>query len=130
MSRFANQKLPAASALFTILLAISACERGAPTPPAGLLSSAEAQQAGSALFAANCAICHGVNRDGYGQRREGMTTPPANLTMPPWSDPAAAGQTFVVIRDGVRGTAMPSWRILGDERIWQLVAFITSSDGK
>ena len=32
----------------------------------------EAQEAGAAIFAANCAICHGARADGNGQRREGM----------------------------------------------------------
>ncbi len=78
------------------------------------------------LFAANCAICHGIAGDGRGQRREGMNPAPANLTLPPWSDKAAAGRTFLVIRDGVPRTAMPSWATLGDPQIWDLVAYITA----
>ena len=94
------------------------------------MASREAQAAGGALFAANCAICHGADADGRGQRREGMNPPPANLTLPPWSDPANAGRTFLAIRDGVRGTAMPSWRTFSDRQIWELVAFITSLTNK
>ena len=71
-------------------------------------------------------ICHGVGADGHGQRQEGMTPAPANLTLPPWSDTAAAGQTFLAIRKGVRQTAMPSWPMLSDQQIWQVVAYITS----
>jgi high-affinity iron transporter len=91
-----------------------------------LLESREAQQAGGVIFAANCAICHGASADGLGQRREGMSPPPANLTLPPWSEPATAGQTFLAIRNGVPHTAMPSWLTLGEHQIWQLVAYITS----
>jgi mono/diheme cytochrome c family protein len=98
-----------------------------PTAPAGVLSSHKAQQAGSVLFATNCTICHGVNRDGYGQRREGMT-PAHKLDLAPMSDPASAGRRFVLIRDGVPGTAMPSWRMFGDEKIWQVVAYIIASN--
>jgi mono/diheme cytochrome c family protein len=105
-------------------LVISGCERDAPTPPAGLLTSAAAQQAGAALFAANCAICHGSNADGSGRRREGMTPPPTNLTLPPWPERGNAARTYRVIRDGVQGTAMPAWRILGERQIWELVAYI------
>jgi mono/diheme cytochrome c family protein len=55
-----------------------------------------------------------------------MNPVPANLTVPPWSEPASAGQTFLVIRNGVPRTAMPSWSELSDQQIWQLVAYITS----
>ena len=114
-------------ALFTISLAISGCEREAtPSTPAGLLASPEAQQAGAAIFAANCVICHGASADGNGQRREGMNPLPANLTMPPWSETASAGQTFLVIRKGVPRTAMAAWPMLSDQQIWQLIAYITS----
>jgi mono/diheme cytochrome c family protein len=91
-----------------------------------LLASREAKQAGSVIFAANCVICHGINGDGRGQRREGINPPPANLTLPPWSDASAAGRTFLAIRNGVPGTAMPSWPILNDQQIWGLVAYIIS----
>jgi mono/diheme cytochrome c family protein len=91
-----------------------------------VLGAAEAQQAGSVIFVANCAICHGAGADGRGQRREGMNPLPANLTLSPWSETASAGQTFLVIRNGVPHTAMPSWPMFSDQQIWQLVAFITS----
>jgi len=90
------------------------------------LASRDAQAAGGALFAANCAICHGVGADGRGRRREGMTPPPANLTVPPWSEAANAGRTFLAIHNGARGTAMPAWATFSDQQIWELVAFITS----
>ncbi|MGA2843364.1 MAG: cytochrome c [Steroidobacteraceae bacterium] len=126
---FGNRGRQAGIALFTISLAISGCEREAPNVPAGLLASREARQAGGVIFAANCAICHGVSGDGRGQRRESMNPPPANLTLPPWSEETSAGRTFLAIRNGVPGTAMPSWRILDDRQIWDLVAYITSRKG-
>jgi hypothetical protein len=55
-----------------------------------------------------------------------MNPPPANLTLPPWSDTATAGETFLVIRRGVSRTAMASWPMFSDQEIWQLVAYITS----
>jgi mono/diheme cytochrome c family protein len=93
---------------------------------AGVLALPEAQQAGAAIFATNCAICHGVNGDGRGKRREGMNPPPANLTLPPWSDPASAGRTFLAIRNGVPRTAMPAWSMLSDREIWNVVAYVLS----
>lgn len=109
-----------------ISLVISGCDGGAPSVPAGLLASRDAQQTGAAIFAANCAICHGLNGDGRGQRTEGMVPPPANLKLPPWSDPRFAGKVFLVIRNGVGGTAMPAWPTLSDRQIWTVVAYIIS----
>jgi mono/diheme cytochrome c family protein len=119
-----GRKLAPGLALITLSFVISGCSRGAPTPPAGVLASRQAQQAGGALYAANCAICHGDNGDGRGLRQAGQDPPPANLTRPPWSEEATAGGTFLAIHNGVPGTAMPSWPILNDGQIWQLVAYI------
>lgn len=94
--------------------------------PAGLLTSQEAEDAGRAIFAANCVICHGARGDGRGQRHEGMNSPPANLTLPPWSDAASAGEMHDVIRDGMPGTAMASWPTLSDQQIWDVVAYVHS----
>jgi mono/diheme cytochrome c family protein len=127
---FENRKPPLVSVLFTISLVISGCERGVPSPPAGLLGSHEAQHAGAVIFATNCAICHGASADGRGQRREGMNPPPANLTLPPWSEPANAGGTFLAIRNGVPRTAMPPWPAFNDQEVWNLVAYITSLNGR
>jgi mono/diheme cytochrome c family protein len=129
MRWFESRKLQLGTALFTISLVISGCEGGAPSAPTGLLASRSAQQAGAAIFAANCAICHGKNGDGHGQRREAMVPQPANLTLPPWSDPGSAGKAFLAIRHGVRGTAMPAWRTLSDREIWSVVAYIISLKG-
>ncbi len=122
----ANRKLRASAGLLAISLVISACEGDAPSAPDGVLASAAARQAGAEIFATNCAICHGAAADGRGQRREGMTPPPANLRLPPWSEAASAGRTFLIIRKGVPGTAMPAWATLGDAQIWTVVAYIVS----
>jgi high-affinity iron transporter len=95
--------------------------------PAGLLTSPEARAAGRGLFAANCAICHGASGDGRGLRWEGMNPPPANLTMLAWPDEASSSRTiYKAIHDGVPRTAMPSWSTLGEQQIWNLVAYIHS----
>jgi mono/diheme cytochrome c family protein len=108
-----------------ISLAISACERGQqPTPPSGLLASREAQAAGAVIYAQSCAICHGASGNGNGARHEGLNPPPANLTLPPWSEASSAGRMFVAIRSGVARTAMPAWRTLSDEEVWNVIAFV------
>jgi mono/diheme cytochrome c family protein len=58
-----------------------------------------------------------------------MNPPPANLTLPPWSEPANSGRTFLAVRDGVPRTAMPAWRMFSDKQVWELVAYITSFGG-
>jgi mono/diheme cytochrome c family protein len=58
-----------------------------------------------------------------------MIPPPANLTLPPWSESADAGRTFSAIREGVPGSAMAPWPTLSDEQIWQLVAYIETLPG-
>jgi high-affinity iron transporter len=97
-----------------------------PQPPAGLLSSPDARLAGAATFATHCAICHGIRGDGHGRRKEGMSPRPADLTLPPWSEQVNAPRTYVAIRNGVPGTPMSSWAILGDRRIWEVVAYLIS----
>ena len=49
---------------------------------------------GHKLFVEKCSICHGEKGDGHGSRRMGMNPPPADLTMPTWSDAANAAQPF------------------------------------
>ena len=90
------------------------------------LASRQAQQAGGVIFAADCAICHGAGGEGNGPRQEGLNPRPANLTLPPWSEPAKAGRMFLAIRNGVRGTAMPAWPMFTDRQVWDLAAYITS----
>ncbi len=58
-----------------------------------------------------------------------MSPPPANLTLPPWSDEASATRIYGVIRSGAPGTAMPSWPMLSDREIWDVVAYIHSLNG-
>lgn len=119
--------LTALAALCTIAgCNTSGRSRGEAQVPPGLLESREARQRGRGLFVENCAICHGATGDGRGPRRVGIDPPPANLTVPPWSDSASAAQIYGAIHDGVHGTAMPSWRTLTDRQIWDLVAYIHS----
>jgi high-affinity iron transporter len=94
--------------------------------PAGLLASREAHEKGRELFMRNCAICHGNNGAGDGPRSEGMIPRPRDLTSPPWSDRASAPRIYHAIHDGVAGTAMPSWKTLDNDQIWNLVAYVHS----
>jgi mono/diheme cytochrome c family protein len=119
-----------------LLLSVSlaGCSRDADLPPAyrsrevpeARLRSAEAVGRGRALFLEHCALCHGERADGRGQRREAFTRPPADLTDPRWQESTSPRRIFMTIREGVRGTAMPSWRSLDAAQAWELVAYLRS----
>ncbi len=94
--------------------------------PRSRLASAEAHDRGRRLFLEHCALCHGVKADGQGVRRTGLTTRPRDFTDPSWHRRTSPRRVFYVVREGVRGTAMASWRSLTDEQVWDIVAFLTS----
>jgi mono/diheme cytochrome c family protein len=82
----------------------------------------EAEEAGSFLYAANCASCHGD--DG-----EGAIAPPLNSKA--LLADVGDDQLFGLTKTGVPGTGMPAWSQdfggpMTDEQIRELVAFIRS----
>jgi mono/diheme cytochrome c family protein len=94
--------------------------------PEAQLRSAESRGRGRALFEEHCALCHGSRADGQGVRREGLTSHPRDFTDPGWRRQASPRRAFYAVREGVRGTAMPSWKALSDAEAWDLVAFLLS----
>ena len=99
----------------------------APVPAeyAGLKNplGADAANAGSEVFRANCEMCHGPQGHGDGPAGQSLEPKPRNLA----SIQAAAGDDFLFwrISEGKPGTSMVAWKgILTDEQIWQAVSFI------
>jgi mono/diheme cytochrome c family protein len=90
------------------------------------LTSREAQERGRLLFREHCALRHGVAADGRGQRREGFARPPRDFTSTQWRRSTTPRQVFFAVREGKRGTAMPSWRALDDDDLWDLTAYVVS----
>ncbi len=122
-------------ACLTISLTLTACsgpDSGLPEPylhvevPAARLASPEARARGRALFVSDCALCHGERGDGRGPRSNGFSKPPANFTDPAWRRGATPRRVFFAIREGVRGTPMPSWKWLSERETWDLVAYVLS----
>ena len=92
--------------------------------PEARLRSPEARDHGSALYRRHCALCHGVRADGRGARREGLSSKPRDFTDPAWRGKASPRRVFFAIREGVPGTAMPSWKLLDEGETWDVVAFV------
>ncbi|MGH9366820.1 MAG: c-type cytochrome [Thermoanaerobaculia bacterium] len=115
-------------------LAFSACRGDGDLPPSyrktrvpeERLASAESRARGRRIFLEHCALCHGTRADGRGVRREGLSTPPRDFTDPNTRRALSPRRMFFVIREGVRGTAMPSWKSLDEETAWDLVAYLNS----
>jgi high-affinity iron transporter len=90
------------------------------------LSSPAAFEHGRELFLRHCALCHGVAGDGRGQRREGFARPPRDLRSPAWRGTATPRRVFHAVREGLAGTAMPAWKVLPDDDLWDLTAYVLS----
>lgn len=114
---------------FVILLAvlaclISGCKRASDRRPQERDAAAIAR--GEQLFADHCAICHGARGDGHGMRSQFLDPCPPDFTSQQWQAAQPEEGVSNAIRDGVHGTAMPSWRVLGEQQTRDLTAFVKS----
>ena len=125
--------------LTAMWLAFSACrgrDGDLPEPyrriavPGEHLGSAEARAHGRALFLQHCALCHGDRADGRGVRRQGLNSLPRDFTDPLWRRRTSPRRVFYVIREGSRGTAMPSWKSLPESDAWDLTAYLLAVGDK
>ncbi len=120
--------------LFALALVLSGCSPDRDLPasyrdlavPEERLASREARERGHTLYQQNCSLCHGVEADGRGVRREGFSSPPRDFTDPDVRRRVSPRRMFFEIREGVRGTAMPSWKSLSEGETWDLVAYLRS----
>ena len=82
--------------------------------------------AGGALYAQNCASCHGASGRGDGPAAKGLSTvPPAIGTAAAMRDVSPA-LMYRLISVGVRGTAMPAWSVMmSPGQRWNVVAYVT-----
>jgi mono/diheme cytochrome c family protein len=85
---------------------------------------------GAALYARNCAICHGENGEGDGPAASGLEVLPANLHedhVQVLSD----GALFWIISHGKPETPMPPWdEVLSEEERWHIVNFLRTFQGE
>lgn len=83
---------------------------------------ATAVRRGTALFAQNCASCHGASADGNGEAAPTLLPHPADLT----SKRLTTGRIATVLMNGVPGSAMPAWRDLPQRDVEALVAYLVT----
>jgi putative copper resistance protein D len=89
--------------------------------PVRYTTSAIAQ--GAALYAGNCAQCHGARARGDGPLAASLTNKPPDLVLHAMHHPA--GDMFWWIAHGIPGTAMPPFLArLPDTSIWSLIQFL------
>jgi len=98
--------------------------------PERTLASPEARARGRALYIQYCALCHGERADGRGVRRQALNSPPRDFTDPAWRRRTSPRRVFFVIREGSRGTAMPSWKSLEQSNAWDLTAYLLAAGQK
>ncbi|HEY7408288.1 MAG TPA: cytochrome c/FTR1 family iron permease [Gemmatimonadaceae bacterium] len=83
--------------------------------------------AGQALYAQNCAACHGPTGLGDGPAARGMNPPPPAIGDPTAMADRTPALLFRVISVGVAGTLMVGWgdSLTADQR-WDIVAYLHS----
>ena len=83
--------------------------------------------AGTAIYAKNCASCHGESGKGDGKMGEELNPKPSNLTDAEWKHGSTDGEIFKVIHDGSAKTGMkPYGRKLSEHEIWDVVNYLRS----
>lgn len=81
---------------------------------------------GQALFAMNCASCHGAEGRGDGVAGAGLNPKPRNLVTGPWKKGGGYLGHFDVMTNGIPGTSMMAYGHLSLNDRWALVQFVES----
>lgn len=93
-------------------------------------ANAESVAAGQALYAANCALCHGESGEGDGPAAASLEKPPADLHAAHVQE-LPDGALFYIISHGRPDTPMPAWEnILSEEERWQVVNYLRTFNKK
>ncbi|MFT4579824.1 MAG: cytochrome c553 [Nitrospinales bacterium] len=73
-----------------------------------------------------CKQCHGMNGNGQGAMAPNLIPQPRNFTCQQTMEQISDGQLFWIIKNGSKGSSMPSYSHLPDRKIWQLIHYIRS----
>ena len=71
-----------------------------------------------------CLHCHGARGDGTGELGLQADPPARNFTCAETMKSISDGQMFWVIKNGIKGTAMPAYPDLADWQIWVLIHYV------
>jgi mono/diheme cytochrome c family protein len=55
-----------------------------------------------------------------------LSSLPTDFTDRAWQRRSAPAYIYYIIREGKRGTPMPSWKVLDEDETWDLVAYVLS----
>ncbi len=94
--------------------------------PREVVDSPASRAKGAEVFSMHCAFCHGSAGNGHGVRASFLSTAPRDFTDRAWQKRTTDRHIYFAIREGVRGTPMPSWRSLSETETWELVGVIRS----
>lgn len=89
----------------------------APTTPPDLAR-------GAALYAQNCASCHGATGDGHGPGSVGLDPPPIAFSDKVRADQRSLFGLYQVITQGLDGTAMAGFDSLPEQDRWALAFYV------
>ncbi|MCS6838720.1 MAG: cytochrome c [Bdellovibrionaceae bacterium] len=81
---------------------------------------------GKALYAQQCAMCHGSEGKGDGAAGAGLNPKPRNLVTGPWKLGGGYIGLFKALTEGIPGSSMSSYKHLSVVDRWALVQFIDS----
>jgi mono/diheme cytochrome c family protein len=85
--------------------------------------------AGKQIYDDKCAACHGATGKGDGLAAASLNPKPANLTDKAFMQGIPVDCHFYLVAEGVKGTAMPPWKALGDDALWKVVFYERSFSG-
>ena len=71
-----------------------------------------------------CLHCHGARGDGTAELGLQADPPARNFTCAETMKSVSDGQMFWVIKNGIKGTAMPAYPDLADWQIWVLIHYV------
>lgn len=99
-----------------------------------LQKTSATQSRGAAVYARQCALCHGPYGLANTKLAQGMAAygaRPSDLTDRVWQHGSSDGEIFTVIRDGIGPDLhMPAFRgTLDDEEMWSLVEHVKTLSG-
>jgi mono/diheme cytochrome c family protein len=125
-----------ALSIAALVLVVPAAALQHPTDPHGHPDAAKLENpvkadeaalaAAKVVYVDQCEMCHGETGKGDGPAAPYAGMPlPSNLADAEWNHGSTDGEIFVVIRDGIPGTAMKDFKAdLTDTQMWQLVHYI------